>query len=227
MIFTVEFGKSSSSVFSFALTIAKKAPTFQIVGNSLQERYSATYDRLSDFMELAQQVRGWKSAQLMIDGRRISLMEYLNLYQVNGCYNKKQEFMNKALYCLIGQDGSKLFFPCHFIRFYRYEFSDGKFGKIRKDVVMLDKDHLKFTLEQQIRKTMCYCCPDMDMMHLLNSVDDLPNELPLKEDPFWHNRRVIDFDESFDFQKQKETKIIQELLKDIDGLDNDKDPTEN
>ncbi|MCJ7653817.1 MAG: hypothetical protein MUO97_00695 [Dehalococcoidia bacterium] len=224
MIFTVEFGKSSSSVFSFALTIAKKAPKFQIVGNSTQERYSATYDRLSDFMELAQQVRGWKSARLMIDGRQISLLEYLNLYQVNECYNKKQEFTNQRLYCFIGQDGSKLLFPCRFLHFYR-RFSGGKYGKIHGDVLTLDKDHLKFVLEQQIRKTMCYCCPDMDMKHLLSSVDDWPNELPVTKDPFLANEIVVSFESLQSLQQ--ETKILEDLLKDIDGLDNDKDSTEN
>jgi hypothetical protein len=224
MLFTVEFGKSSSVVFSFALTIAKKTPTFKIVGNSPQERYSATYNRLSDFMELAQQVRGWKSARLMIDGRRISLLEYLNLYQVNECHNKKQGFTNQRLYCSIGQDGSKLLFPCRFLHFYRYEFSDCKYGKIHRDVFILDKDHLKFVLEQQIRKAMCYCCPDMDMKHLLSSVDDWPNELPVTDDPFFANKKVVSF-ESLQSPQQKETKILEDLLKDIDGLDNDKDST--
>jgi len=220
MLFTVDFGKSPSSVFSLALTVAKKAPTFHIEGTPPQERYSATYDRLSDFIELAQKVIGWKSARLVIDSRQISRSEYFSLCLVNECYNKKYEFMNHRLYCRIDRNGSKLVFPCRFLRFYRYEFSEGKFGKIRGDVVLLDKDHLKFALEQQVRQTMCYCCPDMDLKLLLNSVDDWPNELPLEKDPFWSNLRTVDLGEGFDFQKQKEAETLEYLLRDVDGLQN-------
>ena len=98
--------------FDLALAIAKKAPTFRILTNLPQERYSATFTQLADFIELAHYVKGWKSARFLLDGRPLSLLESMNLFRVNECYNQKQEFLNKSLYCFISQDGSKLLFPC-------------------------------------------------------------------------------------------------------------------
>ena len=153
----------------------------------------------------------------MIEERLLSSSEYISLYQVNECNRKKQEFISQRLYCQIDQNGAKLIFPCRFIRIYQYEFSDGKYGTIRGDTLTLDKDHLKFALEQQIRRTMCYCCSDMDMKRVSEFVDELPNELPLKKDPFLANRMVVSFD-SAESLSEEETKNLKNLLKDIDGL---------
>jgi hypothetical protein len=217
MLFRIEFGKSSSTVFSYALDIAKKASTFQVMGDTLHERYSVTYDQLSSFVELASQVRGWKTTRLMIEERLLSFSEYMGLYQINECHRKKREFVNQRLYCQVDQNGARLIFPCRFIRIYRYEFSEGKYGTIHGDTLALDKDHLKFALEQQIRRTMCYCCPAMDMKRISKFVDELPNQLPIKQDLFWADRIVASFDNP-ESLSEGETKRLKDLLKDIDGL---------
>ncbi len=220
MQFTVEFGKSSSMSFDLALAIAKKAPTFRILTNLPQERYSATFTQLVDFIELAQYVRGWKSARFLLDGRPLSLLENMNLFRVNECYTQKQEFLNKSLYCFIGQDGSKLFFPCRRIYIRGYEFGEGKFGKVMGNTVILDKVHLKFVLEQQARQSMSYCCPDMNMEQLLNIVDNLPEELPLTEEGFFGIRTIEKglFGTLKLEPSDEETKKLEDLLKDIDEL---------
>lgn len=48
-------------------------------------------------------------------------------------------------------------------------------------------------------------------------MDELPNELRVKQDPFWASRIVVSFDNP-ESLSEGESKRLEDLLKDIDGL---------
>lgn len=187
MRFGVEFGTSSSRIYAHALGLARQAPVFEMTG----DRASAVYDSLTEFLPLARCVRGWKSARIIIDGREIALLEYMNLLRVAECYDRKSQFINKDLYCRVGLDAQRLIFPCKALSITEGGLRTGKFGQ--------DKDLIKFALEQDARQSMACCCPEFDLHGLLGAVDDLPDTwdsdipLGLLVDPLENLLRDVDF----------------------------------
>ena len=169
MEFRVEFGKSGSPVFGYALDLARQSPTFRVSDN----RFSASYDHLPDFMAIARYIHGWKSARLTIDGRVLSGPEYHQLLWVAQCHERKQEYINRDFYCHVQLDGQRLVFPCRFINIFPREITRGKYGS-----PILNKRFLAFAVEQEVRRSLAHCCPDMDPDRMLQVVEDLPDLLP-------------------------------------------------
>lgn len=169
MRFKVEFGKSASAVFQYALELAQKSSTFEQRGHI----YSASYDNLLDFTALTRYVHGWKTTRMTIDGRLLLRVPYQSLMWVAECYEKKQEFINRDLYCRVGRDNSPSLVPCRWIGVSGYELRQGKYGSPK-----IDKSLLSFAIEQLARQSMCYCCPDLDLPQVLKAVEELPDEWP-------------------------------------------------
>jgi hypothetical protein len=95
---TVEFGRSTSSNYDFAVELAMKHPSYATLGTGkdVTHRVTVGLEEIDFLRSLLNYVGDWKSTRLYLDDR---LTPYGEISQVLHCYYERQKVFNPEEYC--------------------------------------------------------------------------------------------------------------------------------
>lgn len=173
------FGKSTSSNYVKALTLAKNATIYQEQEDTGNITHSAIYGKSKkeylSFIQLYETISNWKSTFVIING---DLVDRKVVGQINYCYGDKCR-SGKVDFCY----GASMFtdnpFGCHRLQISRYNNPWWSFYKKVDRNYILDKAELE-KRANSVYETYKYC-PDFDLQKINQVIEQLPLRIKNKE----------------------------------------------
>lgn len=168
----VSFGKSSSSNYIKAVTLAKHATIYQEQEDNGNITHSAVYGKSKreylNFIQLYETVSNWKSTFVICNGE---IIDRKIVGQLNYCYGDKCR-SGKVDFCY----GASMFtdnpFGCHRLQISRYNNPWWSFYRNVKGGYILDKTEI-YKRINSVAEVYSYC-PAFDLENIKQVVNELP-----------------------------------------------------
>jgi len=199
MDFSLElrFGKSSSQNYPRALRLGEQFKHFTPLSDENDKNIividkDELRQKRKTFGELWFLVQGWRSSELLVNGKQAPLdyYEYLKVIECNEGY---YEATNQQKYCSLFAE--KEGWSCKFltdIGYYLPTYHQGNvtywyhFGRFVSDKIwQIDKLKLKESLEREIRSKKLECCDIFDLRKVEQIVNELADVIDVSKSDTW------------------------------------------
>ncbi|MBN2186011.1 MAG: hypothetical protein JW732_00990 [Dehalococcoidia bacterium] len=213
--------------------IAESMPSFTREEYPSITRYyvGLDLDHVSQFLRLVELVRGWKTSRITVDNRTLTVMDIYKLISVLNCHLDKRGYSHQKYYCWVSEYSypqTNLLFPCKNIKLTLSNICDGEnYGTLDSEGNLhINKERVLFQIERELRTSLSYYCPSLDMEALENILLRIPDTITAhdislimdatkKPSGLW-----LSFGSEGEIQKKKENiNWLNNILKDIQGLD--------
>jgi len=186
-LITIEFGKSTSKNYDFAVMEASKYPTYSEskVGKEILHRVSLQFDQIKEITSLLDLVGQWKSTRVYVDDRPVL---YGDIAPVIYCYSERQKAFNQEDYCF-GRDDPQTHndndLGCRHCGIYPYGYRGLQgLGEMQSDgTFAIDKDKLIYTVGRNLEKFMI--CPALNANKIKQKLEIFPAQINPKRNRQW------------------------------------------
>lgn len=185
-MYTIRFGRSTSSNYNIAVEIASGFPTYIQKGEGKDILHEITFeeDQLDMFFELYDIVSRWKSTSIYLDGERILQGRDNFLW----CFRNRNKAYDKEEYCFNLDDGNAHtdnYFGCRFINANPLSWKGLQgFGQMDKSgTFYVDKDRLQHELDVSLKEYGA--CPAFDYQRSLRLLEQIPNKIQPNKHRDW------------------------------------------
>lgn len=182
---SVSFGKSSSSNFAKAITLAKHAPIYLEDNIEGYPVYQAVYsshipEQYLAFIQLYELVSNWKSSFVTMNG---SLVDRKVISRLNYCYGDRCR-AGSSRFCYGASSATKNPFGCHRLQVSEMNSPWWTFGEfIGKSIWVVDKPAIK---KHMLEHSKPYSsCPAFSYDKIFEALEDLPNRIDLNSSDEW------------------------------------------
>ncbi|HYF94468.1 MAG TPA: exonuclease domain-containing protein [Symbiobacteriaceae bacterium] len=184
---TVQFGRSTSAKYLEALELAKKAPTFDEVGEGKNVLHRATYwlTDISSARDLLTMVSSWKTTSVLVDGEVYPISKVMSVMH---CFGERARSYRPDRYCF-GQDDASDYndndFGCRQCRINLagWEGLKGYGTMNRTGAFQVNKGHIIHEISRSLEAYQL--CPALQLDDVLRRVEAIPDVINPKTHKDW------------------------------------------
>lgn len=184
---SLEFGKSTSKNYDFAVQQAMKHPTYSesTVGKEVFHKVTVGFNEIDFLRSLLDIVGQWKSTKLYLNDRPIL---YNDVSQVLYCYSEREKAFNPKEYCF-GREDAKTYndndLGCRHcgVNPYGYKGLAG-LGEMQPDgTFKVDKDKFVYTVARNLENFLI--CPALNPKNIEQKLKSFPDQINPKRSKQW------------------------------------------
>ena len=178
---SVSFGKSTSSNFPTALSLAKMSHTY-IESNKI---YQAVYNSIDPieyikFIQLYELISNWKSCFVTMNGK---VIDRKIVGKLNYCYGDKCR-SGSSRFCYGASEFTDNPFGCHRLQISQSNNPWWGFGHFQSNNVWsVNKDAIKKRIDEYSQEYIM--CPSFSYDTILEALHKLPNQIDISSDKEW------------------------------------------
>jgi hypothetical protein len=183
---TIEFNRSSSATFEFAVNAARKFESYTEIGEGKKAKYRVTVneDELEDLDELLESLKGWRNRHVYLNGEKVP---WDSILQHTWCYARRKASYKPELFCFgYEQEYSFNLWGCMHtsLSFNEHSklFQCGKWLNSKGDWEF-DKNRIKFELNKELHQYRF--CPAINFPLIIEILDVFPKKVNPKKDDNW------------------------------------------
>jgi hypothetical protein len=191
-MYVIKFRKSSSKYFTEAVLLAQKFDNFAFEDGeyTISMECEESLQKKDYLRQLYYLIYKWKHSRFFFNNREISHAKIVEILIIRDCYAECKKSRHGKEHCLYS--GNLENWSCKKVNTIgRYIFSDNKsrygdywftYGKlIDGHIWKVDKAKIRRKLIQDVEQTFALFCPMFDVRRMHQILDDLPDEIDLKE----------------------------------------------
>lgn len=184
---TLEFGKSTSKNYEFAVQQAMKHSSYNehTADKDVIHKVTVGLDEIDYLRSLLDTVGQWKSTKLYLNNSPIL---YSNVSQVLYCYSQREKAYNPEEYCF-GRDDANTYndndLGCRHcgVNPYSYQGLAG-FGQMQSDgTFVIDKNKLVYTVARNLENFLI--CPALNPKKIEQKLKGFPDQINPKRNKQW------------------------------------------